>query len=345
MRCGISARATNTCVVTEAPCIRVTADCAPVIAGAPNPLTGEVSNCGNVPLTNVVVSSSVYGPIASFAILAPGATSSYSKLVTNTCGSFPNTVTATGRSTCGTQVSAAATNTCVVTENPCLLVTANCNSVLFPGTNTLSGVVSNCGNVTLTSVVISDNVYGPVTSIPSLPPGAAQPYSKLVVNSCGNTPYLVLATGRSACGTQVSATASITCSVDCPPCIRVDKQVACVVGTNCGPFGKVATGVKGDNQDPAFCYRISITNCGSISLTNVQVLDDQLGDLTASYFAGPTTAFPVGATLTRVFRAAWSTSTTNTVVTSGQSSLNGSGVSATTLPWRWWCPRASRAAA
>ena len=100
-------------------------------------------------------------------------------------------------------------------------------------------------------------------------------------------------------------------------------------GSDCGPFGKVATGLKGDQQDPAFCYRITVTNCGPIALTNVTVIDDHLGNLTTSFFAGPATVFAPGAAITGIFRASVATTTTNTVVAAGQSSVNGSGVSST----------------
>ena len=58
--------------------------------------TSVVSNCGNVTLTNVVITDNLYGQVATFASLAPGGFQSYSKLVTNTCGNFTNIVTATG---------------------------------------------------------------------------------------------------------------------------------------------------------------------------------------------------------------------------------------------------------
>ena len=136
-------------------------------------------------------------------------------------------------------------------------------------------------------------------------------------------------TATSRCGGIVSDSATATCPVNCQPCIRVEKEVACALGQGCGVFGKVATGLKGDNQNPAFCYRITVTNCGPTSLTNVTVIDDHLGNLTTSFFAGPTTVFAPGAVITGTFRASVATSTTNTVVAAGQSSVNGSGVSST----------------
>src|SRR6516225_6883636 len=75
-------------------------------------------------------------------------------------------------------------------------------------------------------------------------------------------------TARSSCSTCV-----FCC---CVPNICVTKEIACFLGsTNCGAFGKFAIGVQGDTQNPAFCYRISVTNCGNCTLTNVTVIDDK----------------------------------------------------------------------
>jgi len=44
-----------------------------------------------------------------------------------------------------------------------------------------------------------------------------------------------------------------------------------------------ATGYKGD-QDPAFCYRITVRNCGNVPLSQLSVVDNHLGDLTSQFF-------------------------------------------------------------
>src|SRR5258708_6193671 len=75
------------------------------------------------------------------------------------------------------------------------------------------------------------------------------------------------------------------------PCIGVDKEVACQVTTNsCGTFSKLARGAQGTQasgteQKPAFCFQVTITNCGNVSLTNVSVIDDMYGDLTPQFVA------------------------------------------------------------
>jgi uncharacterized membrane protein len=283
--CGgpVSATASSTCVVTASPCIAVTKSCDTVTIGSPNHISGVVSNCGNVTLTNIVITDSLYGSVASFASLAPGVSQPYSKTVTNTCGNFPDTVTASGRSVCGTPVQATAQATCVVTESPCIAVTKNCDTVAVGSANTISGVVSNCGNVTLTNIVLNDNLYGQVATFVSLAPGASQSYSKQVTNACGSFPDTITSTGRSICGTLVTATANATCAVTCAPQIKVYKQVVCYSNI-CEPFDnnlnnqKSATGVKSATDCPAFCYRITVTNAGNVTLTGLVVTDANSSD-------------------------------------------------------------------
>ncbi len=122
------------------------------------------------------------------------------------------------------------------------------------------------------------------------------------------------------------------------PCIGVDKEVACLATTNsCGVFSKLARGVQGTQasgtkQQPAFCFQVTITNCGNVSLTNVNVIDDMYGDLTPQFVAnGLGAAFPAGGSLSVVFSVELGTTNnsifdvTNTVTASGQATTS-SGV-------------------
>src|SRR5204862_47325 len=99
------------------PCIGVTKTCNTVTIGQANLVTAVVTNCGNVALTNITVSDTLYGSIGTIASLPPGGTTNLTKSVTNTCGNFTNVVTASGTSPCGTPVQAQSTSVCVVTEN------------------------------------------------------------------------------------------------------------------------------------------------------------------------------------------------------------------------------------
>ena len=113
--------------------------------------------------------------------------------------------------------------------------------------------------------------------------------------------------------------ASCNAAIECcgEPCIKVIKEIACLLDppSTCGPFGKSATGVKGDTQDPAFCYSITVTNCGNLALSNVTVMDNVLGDLSADY---PDNLTP-GQTETRHFTMTHSQNTKNTVTAKGDS--------------------------
>src|SRR4029434_2674609 len=213
--CGtrVTATATNVCIVTDNPCIVVTKNCDSVLVGLGNTVSGVVSNCGNVMLTNITIVDNLYGSLATIASLAPNASQNYSRLVTNaTCRNFTNVVTASGRSTCGTLVTALATNVCIVTESACIAVTKNCDSVAIGQGNLVSGVVTNCGSVTLSNITVVDNLYGRLATITALAPNTSQPYSRLVTNStCGNFTNFVTASGVSPCGTRVTALATNVC--------------------------------------------------------------------------------------------------------------------------------------
>jgi hypothetical protein len=136
-----------------------------------------------------------------------------------------------------------------------------------------------------------------------------------------------------------TASCAQTIRITCPK-ICVTKEVACYLGTNaqgsevCGAFSKFATGVEGDTQDPAFCYRIAVTNCGRVDLTNVIVFDDKFGDLTTNAFGGSPPVLPVGGAVSFEFKAELNGSplantnalVTNTVIASAQSALSGRAV-------------------
>jgi len=303
--CGtqVSATASATCVVTENPCIRVTKTCDTVVVGQANLVTAVVTNCGNVPLHGITVTDNIYGSVGTIASLAVGGTATLTKSVTNTCGNFPNTVTAIGLSPCNTSVTNTSTATCVVTENPCIAVTKTCDTVKIGQANTVTAVVTNCGNVPLHGITVTDNIYGSVGTIASLAVGGTATLTKSVTNTCGSFPNTVTATGLSPCNTSVTNTSTATCSVICQPEIKVYKQVVCYAPTGCEQFSSDLTaqhsalGVRTDNplNCPAFCYRITVTNSGSVTLSNLVITDLSVPgpNLNLSGCSFPTT-LPIG---------------------------------------------------
>src|SRR6185436_20002793 len=150
--------------------------------------TAVVTNCGNVTLTSITVSDNLYGNVGFIDALAPGGSTNLTKSVTNTsCGNFTNVVTASGFVFGESPIAASFANVCVVTENPCLVVTKTCNTVTIGQPNLVTAVVTNCGNVTLNNIAVSDNLYGSIGNIPSLAPGGSTNLTKSVTNtSCGN---------------------------------------------------------------------------------------------------------------------------------------------------------------
>ena len=114
--------------------------------------------------------------------------------------------------------------------------------------------------------------------------------------------------------------------VPCAPCIGVSKMVACLGPTNsCGQFGKTAEGYVGVGcagvDEPAFCYQITVTNCGTIPLTNIVVSDNLLGNLTTNFFTNKTEVFEPGASVTALFSMSFAANATNTVTVTGDAAL------------------------
>jgi hypothetical protein len=141
-----------------------------------------------------------------------------------------------------------------------------------------------------------------------------------------------LADGRTICVTLVSGEINLTVDAGLfcpPPCVKVTKLVACLLpGDQCGPFGKVATGIKGGTNLPGFCYSITVSNCSDGALTNLTVMDTPLGDLTSSFFTSPLSVLAPHASLTRNFKKAWDVDTTNrvTVIATGALTLGPNGL-------------------
>src|SRR4030095_16700599 len=109
-------------------------------------------------------------------------------------------------------------------ENPCINVTRNCPASTNGLPQTISGIVTNCGNVTLTNVVITDSVLGTITTVATLPPNGTASYSRTFTAVCPGNTNFTTAAATSICGTRVTANATHPCITRCPPpCIRGNK--------------------------------------------------------------------------------------------------------------------------
>ncbi|MEI7731888.1 MAG: hypothetical protein WCO56_20110 [Verrucomicrobiota bacterium] len=264
--------AVTTCAVTTTPVIAVTLACPAVSASTGGLITysGTVRNAGNVTLNNVYVvnnqpapNTPVIGPLT----LAVGATANFTTSFTtpaNAC-SVSSSVTAIGSDNCtAAMVTNIASTTCPLITTPGIAVTQVCPvSPATPGgVLTYSGTVANTGNITLTNVVVLNNLSGatPVFTAATLVPGAVTNFtgSYLAPTNCSVT-SIATATGQSICGISVTNAAAVSCPILTVPQIVV---TAACPPTPVSPGGLIT-------------YSGTVRNTGKLSMTNVVVRSDR----------------------------------------------------------------------
>ncbi len=261
-----------TCPITTAPGIAVALACpaAPASAGGPMTFTGTVRNQGNVALNSVylyidqpVARTAIFGPVS----LAVGAVTNFATTFVTPADvcALTGTVTVTGRDACSTaQVSQEASATCNLKTLPAIEVTQTCPAapVIPGGLLTYSGTVKNSGDVTLTNVVVLNNLSGatPVFTAATMAPGSISSFtgSYTAPTNCSST-SVATATAKSVCGVTVSKTATTVCTILTSPQIAV--TAAC-------PTASIAPG-------GLVTYTGTILNTGNIALKNVAVISDR----------------------------------------------------------------------
>ena len=264
--------ASSTCPLITTPGLVLTKVCPaqPVAPGQLFTFSGSVSNTGNVTLTNIVVLNNQ--PVTNTLVftltsLAPGAVTNFtgSYLAPTNC-SVTDTLTGTGRSTCGTAVTNRVTATCPILTMPAIVVTQVCPTtpVLPGGILTYSGTVSNAGNYTLTNIVVVNNRPAANTVIftrTTLAPGATASFSGSyqVPIDCCIVWSTVTASGQGCDGVTVTDTDTSTCTVLTLPNIVVTK--ICTSGIL--------------HPGDLLTYSGSVSNAGNVTLLNVTVVNNQ----------------------------------------------------------------------
>lgn len=271
--CGITVTNTvsATCAITTTPALKITQACPAILAvpGALLTFSGTVTNTGNITLTNIVVLNDQSGttPVFTAVSLAPGVGASYTgSYLTPTNCSVTSTSTATGQSLCGTGITNAVSSTCAISTTPQLVITQACpqTPVAPGGLFTYSGSVSNAGNITLTNVVILNNLSGttPLLTLATLAPSATAAFtgSYLAPTNCSTTSTSRV-TGLSICGIGATNTVTTTCAISTTPGLNVTE--------NCPAIPTVPGAL--------LTYTGTVTNAGNITLTNIVVVNSLSG--------------------------------------------------------------------
>ncbi|GFP74495.1 beta strand repeat-containing protein [Clostridium fungisolvens] len=248
-----------------------------------------VTNTGNTTLTNVQVIDNVYGPIGTLPTLPQGASFQWVITTPWVVGQHVNTATATGTSGGQTVTDTDLAN--YFGASPQITVVKEVspdNGVTWfdantpPGPNVLQGTnpqfrftVTNTGNVTLTNVQVTDDVYGLIGTLPSLAPGAFFQWIITRPWSVGQHVNTATATGTSDGQTVTDTDLAHYVGVSVAPSITVLKEVSPDNGVtwfdaNTPPGPSIPEGTS-----PQFRY--TVTNSGNTTLTNVQVTDNIYG--------------------------------------------------------------------
>jgi hypothetical protein len=265
---------TSTKVLT--PCLTVDKTCQNGVGEMGDILfSGVISNCsGNATLFNVAVSNLVEGAsvlLTNVAVLSPRTAFTVSGVSMGAAGCEPvtDTLKVRGNDVLGGLWEAQDSATCSNVVSPCITVTKICDNVAAGLAIPFSGVVSNCGNVTLNNVIVVDNsgtpgnagddtiVFGPAT----LAPKAASPYSGsyLPVDCPSTNTVTASGTTAPACGgATVQDTDSAICGTIGTPGIQVSKT--CLWNNSC--------------TTPVVNYSITVTNTGELALNSVLAVDD-----------------------------------------------------------------------
>jgi uncharacterized repeat protein (TIGR01451 family) len=268
-----------------------------------------VSNTGATTLTGFTLTDNVYSTAgcALPASLAPGATAS--------CTIGPLAATAGQHTNIGTVTSSGLTATDPANyfgEGPGIQVvkTADTDEAQVGDVVTYTYVVTNIGNVTLTGVMLEDDIIG-VIDLPAegltLDPGESVTVTATYTiteddAAVGSVTNIATASGQPPTGQRVSDTDDATVDVPAVLPIVLEPGVS-IVKAATGGVTEDDDGNLVANVDDVVTYTYVITNTGDEALGDLTLVDDKIGDLTDALRSELLAAigdleFPVGESVT-----------------------------------------------
>ncbi|WP_339279129.1 SpaA isopeptide-forming pilin-related protein [Paenibacillus sp. FSL W8-1187] len=245
------------------------ADRPAVVEGGEVIYTIELTNAGNVPLTNVQFSDSLL-PVPSGPVsLAIGETQEVVLSITAgppfiVDGRITNVVTATSDQTAPVQDSAVVL-VLAGPESLRLVKSVSPASVRLGETAVIEFELINTGSITLTNVTLRDSVLGLTLTFDQILPGESvlyqQPYTPDAVPPGGVLTNLAAAISLGPEGEVTSNEASASLQIIAVPALVLSKTA------------DRSEVIQGGTVE----YAISVVNVGDVPLTNVRIADVQLG--------------------------------------------------------------------
>jgi uncharacterized repeat protein (TIGR01451 family) len=343
--------------IAKTPTVTPAADQGAVTVGDKIQYSYKVTNTGNVTLTSVAVNDPSAGnvtcPVPAGAGLAPGASETctadnpYTVIQADVdAGGVTDSATATGVDTQGAQSDPSSASTVTVpavaaAPSVSLAKTATVdpatdqNAVQVGDRISYSYTVTNIGNVTLTSVAVSDpsagNVSCPTPPAPGLAPGQAwtckaddpHPVTQIDIDNGGVTDSAT-ATGTDTQGTQSPASNTATIKVPATPAVPAVSLQKFANAAN-GDTGAITTGEQ-------IQYSYLIENTGNVDLTTLSVADNKVSSVSCPTPAAPGLAPGDSETCTGTYTAtatdAVDNNVTNTASAAGGDAAGKTGTSA-----------------
>jgi len=253
--------------------------------------TYTVTNCGDVTLTGVTVVDDKLGSITlGTTTLSPGQTTQGTATHTVTAGDLPgpivNTATATGATPTGGTVTDTDTTSVSLTYNPCINIDkqANVATATIGQTITYTYTITNCGDVTITGITVTDNKIGTITpGTTTLSPGQTTQGTKSIIVTCEHYPILinnVIATGIDPTGSTIADQDSETVNIVINPSITIEKMVYNPITHQWANCLTLFSGID-------INFKITVKNNGDNVLNNVKVIDYLPSYLVYNYDATP----------------------------------------------------------
>ncbi|SEG05365.1 CARDB domain-containing protein [Paenibacillus sp. UNC499MF] len=224
----------------------------------------EVTNTGNVPLTNLTLSDSTLGFSENIPLLEAGASILFAPSQIVPAGTPGGTVITNTAVVAGSGLSASGSVSVTVLSIPSLSLTKTADLPLpLPGeTVTFTITTSNTGNVPLTALRITDGLLGVDTTIPVLGPEETVPLTGTFTVPLGTPPGTVITNQASAVSDQTPAvTAEATVTVAPAPAITLVKTADRL------------TALPGETVT----FTLTVANPSAQVLTGVTVTDAVLG--------------------------------------------------------------------